>query len=323
MAKKILITGGSTYAGQALINDYLNHPHEYEVRTTCPIGSAIYKAGLQCFECERLENRPDLSEVLRDCDVVIHVTALAQDSLGYSHKLSSIERLYVMGAIYLARAAAYNGVKRFVFLSSISVDGEITPPGKKFYADSLPRPKLPTGKTLLTTERELQKVCEETGMELVIVRSPMIYGPGCHNFFRAVQIMVNFCLPLPLRNTNDNERSLVCIDNLISFLKCVSEHKKAANEIFLVSDGNDLSTYEIFKLLAKTGNRPCLLWPFPKKLLALFNSYIGRRAWGEFFFESQVEDISKNKLLLDWTPPVSVKEGFKRSWNKKLTFEID
>lgn len=198
------------------------------------------------------------------------------------------------------------------------MNGPETPAGKRFYADSLPRPKSPIGKALLEAEKELTRVGEETGMEIVIVRPPLIYGPDCQNLFGEVKIMVDYCLPLPLRSCKRNHRSLVGIDNLVDFLICCATHPDAANETFLVSDGVDLSTLNIFKLLAKTHHRPCLLWPFPPILVRLFNSYIGRQAWEEFFFQSQVADIHKAQLVLGWTPPLSVEQSFRRSWDENF-----
>ena len=167
-------------------------------------------------------------------------------------------------------------------------------------------------------EKELIRVGDETGMEIVIVRPPLIYGPDCQNLFGEVKIMVDYCLPLPLRSCKRNHRSLVGIDNLVDFLICCATHPDAANETFLVSDGEDLSTLNIFKLLAKTHHRPCLLWPFPPILVRLFNSYIGRQAWEEFFFQSQVADIHKAQLVLGWTPPLSVEQSFRRSWDENF-----
>ena len=169
-----------------------------------------------------------------------------------------------------------------------------------------------------TVQKELTRVGEETGMEIVIVRPPLIYGPDCQNLFGEVKIMVDYCLPLPLRSCKRNHRSLVGIDNLVDFLICCATHPDAANETFLVSDGEDLSTLNIFKLLARTHHRPCLLWPFPPILVRLFNSYIGRQAWEEFFFQSQVADIHKAQLVLGWTPPLSVEQSFRRSWDENF-----
>ena len=176
----------------------------------------------------------------------------------------------------------------------------------------------PIGKALLEAEKELIRVGDETGMEIVIVRPPLIYGPDCQNLFGEVKIMVDYCVPLPLRSCKRNHRSLVGIDNLVDFLICCATHPDAANETFLVSDGEDLSTLNIFKLLAKTHHRPCLLWPFPPILVRLFNSYIGRQAWEEFFFQSQVADIHKAQLVLGWTPPLSVEQSFRRSWDENF-----
>ncbi|MCD7988715.1 MAG: NAD-dependent epimerase/dehydratase family protein [Klebsiella quasipneumoniae] len=313
---QVLVTGANGYIGNALVNFLLGRS-EFEVRVAARRGSVLNCPKVHAFTIGNLEDEPDLIRPLAGCDVVYHCATLAGSNSPHLHEFSLLQKVNVQGTANLARQAANAGVKRFVFVSTIQVDGETTPPGKKFFADSLPRPKLAVGMSMLRAEQELKEISRHTGMEIVIVRTPIVYGPECRNIFRLAQEIVRYCCPLPLRSTYGNMRSLVGIDNLTSFLFCVATHPKAANETFLVSDGQHMSTLQIFKLLAETCGRPCLLWAFPTKLLSLFNSYIGRRSWGEFLFENLVVDIGKNKALLGWKPPFSVEDQFTRSWKKR------
>ena len=295
--KKILVTGSNGYIGNALVLALLNRKKEFTVRAAARRGSILNSKSFETVRLGSLEESLDYVEAFKGCDVLIHCASRGS-MRGHEGWLdeAALHRINVLGTVHMAREAHRAGISRFIFLSSLQVNGPETPAGKRFYADSLPRPKSPIGKALLEAEKELTRVGEETGMEIVIVRPPLIYGPDCQNLFGEVKIMVDYCLPLPLRSCKRNHRSLVGIDNLVDFLICCATHPDAANETFLVSDGVDLSTLNIFKLLAKTHHRPCLLWPFPPILVRLFNSYIGRQAWEEFFFQSQA--VSYTHLTL-------------------------
>ncbi len=301
--------------GNALVAALVKNPN-YEIRVTNRWGT-FTQENVKTYAINNIGDEADFTEALRECDVVYHCATIAPINSTVRLEFSTLQRINGTRSAHLARQAAIAGVKRFVFLSSVLVNGDTTPPSKKFFADSLPRPKFAVGISMLNAENELKRIAQELGMELVIVRTPLVYGPECSNIFRAVQFMVHYCLPLPFHSAGTNKRSLIGIDNLVNFLLCAGSHSKAANETFLVSDDHDISALEIFRLLAKTGGRPCALWPFPTKLLSLFNSYIGRRTWGEFMFENMVVDLTKNRALLNWSPPYSIEDQFTRSWKKR------
>ena len=256
--KKILVTGSNGYIGNALVLALLNRKKEFTVRAAARRGSILNSKSFETVRLGSLEESPDYVEAFKGCDVLIHCASRGS-MRGHEGWLdeAALHRINVLGTVHMAREAHRAGISRFIFLSSLQVNGPETPAGKRFYADSLPRPKSPIGKALLEAEKELIRVGDETGMEIVIVRPPLIYGPDCQNLFGEVKIMVDYCLPLPLRSCKRNHRSLVGIDNLVDFLICCATHPDAANETFLVSDGEDLSTLNIFKLLAKTHHRPC------------------------------------------------------------------
>lgn len=324
MKKRILVTGANGYIGNALIQDLLAKRPEYTVCGAARRGRILKTDALQTFQVGSLEDHPDYSKALRGCDTVVHCAMLVsprKDS-GWIDQ-SAYYRANVLGLSHLVRQASLSGVKRFICLSSVHANGEVTPPGKKFFADSAERPKLAFGLSMLNAERELRKICQELNMEYTIIRVPTVYGPECKGFCGVIKTMVRYCIPLPLGWAKDNRHSLIAIQNLTDFLITCIEKKEAANELFLVADNEELSTVDIFRLFAKTSNRPYCLWGFPPILLKLFNSYIGRQAWEDFFLDSLVVDISKNKLILGWTPPLGTEEAFRLAWGHRLVLGED
>ncbi|MBQ8828642.1 MAG: NAD-dependent epimerase/dehydratase family protein [Burkholderiaceae bacterium] len=318
MKNRVLVTGANGYVGNALILSLLEKKSDFIVRASARRGSVLKSKELEVFKVGNLEDNPDYSKAFEGCDTVVDCAAMVSPrrNQGWIDQ-SAFRRVNVIGTAYMARQAHLAGVKRFIFLSSTQANGETTPPYKKFFPNSLPRPKLAFGISMLDAEKELKKIAKETGMEVVIVRIPTVYGPECKGLVGVIRTMVRYCLPLPLRWANKNQRSLVAIDNLTDFLSLCIKNPKAANQLFFVSDGKDLSTLEIFKLFARTGSRPCCLWGFPVALLKLFNSYIGRQSWEDFFFGSMVVDTQKEKMELNWTPPVPIEECFRRAWGKR------
>lgn len=317
MKTRILVTGANGYIGSALVHTLIGRQKEFHVAACARRGSILQSKLLKVFLVGNQEDNQDLSEPLRDVDVVIHCAAMSRNKgpTGWSSS-SAYRRVNTVGTFHWAWEAARAGVKRFVYVSTSAVNGESTKKGEKFHADSLPRPKTAFSISMWEAERELKYISRETGMQIVVVRVPMVYGPGCGGLFGEVTNMIRFCLPLPLRSCKNNKLSLVGIDNLVDFLICVATHPAAAGHTFMVSDGKPLSALEIFKKLSKSGNRPLLFWPMPVTILKFLNDYLGRSAWGEFFFDSQVIDISKNKRLLGWFPPNTVEQSFSRVWER-------
>lgn len=217
----------------------------------------------------------------------------------------------VAGTLNLARQAASAGVERFVFLSSIKVNGEQTRPGQRFNPDDQPVPEDPYGMSKWEAELGLRKVAEESGMEVVIIRPPLVYGPGVKGNFASIQRLVARGLPLPLGAIH-NKRSLVALDNLIDLIITCVDHPAAANQVFLVSDGEDLSTSELLRRVGSAMGRPARLLPVPSALIYLGATILGKKAIAQRLLGSLQVDISKARDLLDWDPPISVDEGLRR-----------
>ena len=225
--------------------------------------------------------------------------------------LAEFRKVNVEGTLNLARQAAEAGVKRFVFISSIKVNGEGTEFGKPYTADDAPAPVDPYGISKLEAEQGLLGLASETGMEITIIRPVLVYGPGVKGNFASMINLVEKGIPLPLGAIH-NQRSLVGIDNLVDLIIRCIDHPAAANQVFLAADGEDLSTTELLRIVAKAIERPSRLIPVPAPVLQFGATLLGRKAMAQRLLGSLQVDILKTRELLDWTPPVSVDEGLKR-----------
>lgn len=227
--------------------------------------------------------------------------------------LAEYRRVNVEGTLNLARQAAAAGVRRFVFISSIKVNGEATAPGSPFTADDAPAPKDAYGLSKAEAEAQLKQVAQETGMEVTIIRPPLIYGPAVKGNFASLISWVRRGLPLPLGGVTHNRRSLVGLDNLVDLILVCADHHKAANQIFLISDGKDLSTTELLKKIGKALGRPARLLWVPAGLIAFMASMVGKKVISQRLLGSLQVDIHKTCELLNWKPPVAVDEGLRRA----------
>ncbi|HCF2998758.1 TPA: NAD-dependent epimerase/dehydratase family protein, partial [Pseudomonas aeruginosa] len=225
--------------------------------------------------------------------------------------LAEFRKVNVEGTLNLARQAAAAGVKRFVFVSSIKVNGESTTADSPFKPDDVPAPSDPYGISKLEAEIGLRQVCEEAGMEYAIVRPVLVYGPGVKANFLNMMKWLDKGIPLPL-GAIKNRRSLVSLTNLMDMLITVASHPAAANQVFLVSDGEDLSTTGLLRRMAAAMGKRANLLPVPESLLKTAALLLGKKSVGQRLCGSLQVDISKNKQLLDWNPPLSVDQGLQR-----------
>ena len=226
--------------------------------------------------------------------------------------LDEFRRVNVQGTLNLAEQAAAAGVGRFVFISSVKVNGEATPPGRPFRADDAPAPLDAYGVSKLEAEQGLQAVAARTGMELVIVRPPLVYGPGVRANFAAMMRWLQRGMPLPLGAIH-NQRSLVALDNLVNLVVTCLIHPAAANQTFLVSDGQDVSTTELLRRMAQAMNRPARLIPVPGGLLTQAAVLLGRGDIARRLYGSLQVDIEKTRTLLNWQPPLTLDQGLKKA----------
>ena len=307
---RVRVTGANGFVGRALCV-------EASVRGFVVRGmtrSACHLPGdTESLVVGSLDERTDWRAALTGADIVIHLAArvhVMQDTA--TDPLVEFRRVNVQGTLNLARQAAAAGVRRFVFVSSIKVNGESTELVRPFTANDEPAPLDPYGISKMEAEQGLRKIAAETGMEVVIIRPPLVYGPGVKANFQAMMRWLARGVPLPLGAIN-NRRSMVALDNLVDLLVTCIDHPAAANQTFLVSDGEDLSTTQLLRRMGQALGKPARLLPVPSALLKLGAALVGRPAVAQRLCGSLQVDISKTRQILGWTPPLSVDEGLKKA----------
>ena len=261
-----------------------------------------------------LSSETDWTVALRSVKQVVHLAArvhVMNDKS--SDPLAEFRCVNVDGTASLARQAAAAGVGRFVFLSSVKVNGEFTELGCPFFADNTPAPKGPYGVSKHEAEQVLRQVAAETGMEVVIIRPPLVYGPGVKANFESMICWLARGVPLPLAAVTENRRSLVALDNLVDLIVTCLNHPGAANQTFFVSDGEDLSTVGLLTRMGVALGHPVHLFYMPPVLLRLGAAMMRKSGVYRRLCGSLQLDIAKTRNLLDWTPPISVDEGLRRT----------
>jgi nucleoside-diphosphate-sugar epimerase len=307
----ILVTGASGFVGGALCASLVNYfPLRISVRDK---SKTELFANVDIFEAS-ISPDQDWSPTLSGVSAVIHCAARVHVmSEEAADPLFEFRRVNVDGTLNLARQASEAGVRRFVFISSIKVNGECTDLGHPFTADQIPVPSDPYGVSKYEAEMGLRALSEETGMEVVIIRSPLVYGPGVKANFLSMMNWLRRGIPLPLGGLTKNRRSFVFIDNFVSMIIACINHPAAANQIFLVSDGEDLSTVELLHRMALALECPSKLIAVPAMLITLGAKLLGRADIAQRLCGSLQVDIKKTKDLLGWSPPVSVTEGLRQT----------
>jgi len=307
----ILVTGATGFVGKAVCASLVSfRPVRVAVRNSAVQG---LPDGVEVTQKLLLHDQ-DWSDALVGVNVVLHCAARVHVmNEAAADPLAEFRRVNVDGTLRLASQAAGAGVKRFVFISSIKVNGEQTRVGEPFTADEQANPGDPYGVSKMEAENGLRKLAQETGMEVVIIRPPLVYGPGVKANFLAMMRWLWRGLPLPLGAIAENRRSLVGLDNLVDFIGLCIDHPAAANQTFLVSDGEDLSTAALLQRMGIALGRPARLIPVPASFLRLGAILLGRPGVAQRLCGSLAVDITKTRELLGWSPPVSVDEGLRRT----------
>lgn len=268
---------------------------------------------VQSFVLENFDSIHEATDFFKNIGVVVHLAARVHVMTEtVTDPLTEFRRVNVQGMLKLARQAALAGVKRFVLMSSVKVNGEFTQPGEKFTETDTAHPQDAYALSKHEAEQGLQQLAQQTGMEVVIIRPPLVYGLGAKANFAALVRAVKRGWPLPLGAVN-NQRSLVSLDNLVDFILTCTDHPAAANQTFLVSDGQDLSTTELIKGIAQAASVSARLLPVPVWALQAGASVLGKREMVQRLCGNLQLDISKARNLLAWNPPVSVEEGLRRA----------
>lgn len=304
---KILVTGVTGFVGQSLIR-------ELKLKNINFVG-IVRKLSLSNLD-EMIEvsdfSIPDIwQEPLKDCAVVVHLVArvhvMHEEALS---PLAEFRKVNVDATLFIAQQAAKAGVKRFIFISSIKVNGEHTEIGRPFTEVDGANPQDAYGLSKLEAEQGLMQIAQQTGMELVIIRPPLVYGAGVKANFASMLRTVKRGVPLPFGAIH-NRRSFVYVGNLVSLILRCLDHPAAANQVFLVSDGRDLSTTELLLQSAMALGVKSKLLPVPQSLIAIGATLLGKQAVAQRLCGNLQIDISKARTLLAWAPPVSVTDGLK------------
>ncbi len=297
----ILVTGATGFVGQALCAELSRRQMDYRPvsRASAPGFVAIGTIG----------GDTDWSEALAGVDVVMHLAARVHVmNESAADPLAAFRAVNVNATVNLARQAAGAGVRRFIFLSSIKVNGEQTVAGKPFRASDVPHPEDAYGRSKLEAEEALLAIGAETGMEIVIIRPPLVYGPGVKANFASLMKWAGRPFPWPFGAVR-NRRSLVFIGNLVDFMLLCARHPSVGNRVFLVSDGEDLSVGQLIAKLSLAEGRKALMLPVPPALLKGLAALLGRRAAAQRLLGSLQVDIGETAAITGWSPPHSVDEG--------------
>jgi nucleoside-diphosphate-sugar epimerase len=312
MTRRILVTGASGFVGQALVA-HLVGLDATEVIAMMRAAPAIRLAGARYVAGGDMTAGRLRAATLEGVEVIVHAAArvhVLNDDKAMS--ATEFDRVNVTATLELARQAVAAGVRRFVFLSSIGVNGVQTDIGKPFTEADPPNPHNPYANSKLKAEQGLLLLSEQSGLEVVIIRPPLVYGPGVRANFAALMRAVQRGWPLPLACVH-NLRSMVAMDNLVSFIATCVDHPQAANTTFLVSDGQDISSPDLVRGLAQALGVAARLVPVPVSALQFVGRALGRGDVIQRVCGNLRVDISKARRVLAWQPPVSMDEGLRRT----------
>jgi nucleoside-diphosphate-sugar epimerase len=298
--KKVLVTGANGFLGRAISAALLEQGFD----VLCATRSPYQLDGAKTIIISALEEQTDWAEYLAGVDCVIHTAArvhIARDTAQDSY--DEFQKVNVIGTLNLAQQAAQCGVGRFIFISSIGVNGkQNTIP---FLETDKPNPQGSYAISKQEAEQELLSLAKNTGLQVVIIRPPLVYGDKAPGNFGSLVRWVSRGVPLPLGAVN-NKRSFVALDNLVSFIVHCISHPKAANEIFLISDGEDVSTKELIKRTAKAFGKRSMLVPAPVSLMEFAAKLIGKEELATRLFGPLQVDSTKARELLGWKPVITM-----------------
>lgn len=311
MSSRILVTGASGFVGRQLTETLAASGREVRAafRANVPLTTG---PEYESIKVASLAGDTDWQAALDGVGAVVHLAArvhVMQEEV--RDPLADFRRVNVEGTLNLARQALSAGVKRFVFVSSIKVNGECTLAGHAFTEADAPDPQDAYGRSKHEAELGLTELCADTGMELTIIRPPLVYGPDVKANFAALLKLVQRGWPLPLGSVR-NRRSLVALDNLVDFIITCIFHPQAANQTFLVSDGYDLSITELVCGIAHAAGVPARLVPVPVWILKRVAALVGKGDVMQRLCENLQVNISKAHDLLGWVPQISVENGLQR-----------
>jgi len=309
---KILVTGSSGFVGSALVKHLECDPIFQVISTTrkATVENECKDQTLRELDLADLDNRiADLSDI----DTIVHLAGKAHDISEIDESASQEYFNINADAVFrLANAAVMSGVRRFIFLSSIKVNGDETSPGHPFTCQSTPNPRGAYAESKFMAEEHLFNLARETNLEVVVIRPPLVYGPGVKGNLKELSNLIAKRVPLPIGAISQNRRSMVGINNLVSLITTCITKPEAKNKMFLVSDNEDISTKELANYLGLAIGKKPLLFSVPAVLILLGASIFGRRQAINKIVGSLQLDISETCETLAWKPPHTVEQGMKK-----------
>lgn len=308
---KIAVTGANGFVGQALCQ-------ELQKRSVSFVPAVRRSMRADHVAVGTFDETTDWAAVLTGCSSVIHLAARVHVMQEVdANPLEAFRKVNVAATLNLAKQAVALGIRRFVYVSSIKVNGEATN-GVPFSAHDQPAPVGPYAISKHEAEEALKDFCASSGMELVIVRPPLVYGSGVGANFRSLIRLVKLGIPLPLGSV-ENRRSMVAVENLVDLLILCTSHPNASGQTFLVSDDNDLSTPQLVRLIADGLKANRLIFRFPPKFLSALAGVVGKAGAAERLIESLQVDISHTKSRLEWIPLASPRSAIERTVAEFIT----
>lgn len=314
MQGRTLITGASGFLGGAVVR-HLHRNGWHPIIAAARSENSNLPSGVEVTRTLDLENPQDWADCLKSVETVIHCAG--RPDIGKRNgeeSKAACRRINTLGTLELARQAAKLSVKRFVFISSIKVNGEYTEAGITFNPESPRAPSDAYAESKSEAEEGLIAIARKTGMEVVIIRPPMIYGPGVKGNFATLVNWIRKGLPLPLGAIR-NQRSLIALDNLTDFIALCADRARspaASNQIFLVSDGEEVSTTGLLRKIAFAYGVEVRLVPVPERWIRIAANLLGQNASAQRLLSSLVVDGSKSRIALGWKPAVSMDMQLKR-----------
>lgn len=318
LSQSLFITGATGFVGFSLIKRLLRESGGLIAAVLPGEDAGQLPVAVKQGTVEPLSESSDYTTALQNVDIVIHLAArvhVMQETA--TEPLLEFRKVNLHGTERLARQAADAGVKRFVFMSTIGVNGNAS--GSRAFTESdVPSPHNDYSVSKLEAENSLKKISEETGMEVVIVRAPLVYGPGNPGNFLSLLRNIAKGTPLPLASIY-NYKSFLYVENLTDALALCATHPDAAGQTYLVADGEDISTPELIRRVASALGRPSRLFPFPPVFMRFAGKFLGKSAAVERLLGSLQVDSSKIRKELGWTPPFTMEQGLAETakWFKR------
>ena len=315
---KILVTGATGFVGKQLVQYLLENTEArlclaVRVIPQVKLYDPNYASRVNLTQINNISSDTNWHTALMSCDVVIHLAScIGVAGKASNDSLAIFRETNVEGTLNLARQANQSGVQRFIYMSSIKVNGESTQRGVLFGPDDTPMPQDLYSISKLEAERGLMALAEQSAMKFVIIRPPLVYGPGVQGNFMRIMSLLHKEMPLPFGALTKNKRSFISVLNLIDFIATCITHPRAENQVFLVSDGHDLSTTELFLKIKHLLDTSVLFFPLPSWVLNSAASMLGKRQEMMRLTGSLQVDMSQTQQLLEWQPRESVNEGLSR-----------